>query len=164
MVKICHQIYIEEKYKKMKLTKYNNSLPSTAPSLFNDMFDVFNHPFFTKTFGNVNSISLNTDVFEADGNFNIVCEVPGLNKEDIAISYDKSNRFVTITAKSSYEKFEEKPNFHVRERSIGQNVRNFRVPSYVDAEKMSSTIIDGVLKISAPIAETSSDVVRIAID
>ena len=150
----------------MKLSKYSPVLSqrTSVPSLFEDMFEMFNHPFFTRTPNNTNAISLNTDVFEAEGKFNIVCEVPGLNKEDIKISYDKPNRFVSITAKSSYEKFEDKPNFHVRERSIGQNVRQFRVPSYVNADEISSVIEDGVLKISAPIVEETSEVVDIEIN
>jgi len=111
----------------------------------------------------MNAVSLDTDVFEADGNFNIISEIPGLNKEDIKVSYDSSNRFLSITAKSSYKKFEDKPNYHIRERSIGSSTRQFRIPSYVDAGSITSSIEDGILKISAPILPETNSVVDIEI-
>lgn len=137
----------------MNITKYSKNNSSFLPNVFDDFFQMLDHPFFTNTDSNKNGLLLNTDVFEANKQYNIVTEVPGLNKEDVQVTYDAENRFLTISVKSAYEKFEDKPNFYIRERSIGTNKRHFRIPGGVNASTLKTEMKDGILKIVADIQE-----------
>ena len=161
-VKISSRLYRRKIY--MKIEKYNNNR-SLFPSFdkLDDFMRLFNHPFFTDSSTNLNSLALSADIYESDKQFNIVLEVPGLIKEDIKIAYDGSNRFLSITAASAYEKLD-KPNFHIRERRIGSNTRQFRIPSNVDTAQLSSKIEDGVLRITAPLMTEKSDIIDIEVN
>jgi len=87
------------------------------------------------------------DVYEKDGDYHIVMDVPGLDKEDITIECD--NGYLTITGETNKEENEEKKNYIRRERHYGKFSRSFYVGD-VDTESIEAEFKKGTLKITVP--------------
>jgi HSP20 family protein len=79
-------------------------------------------------------------------------EVPGVKAEDLDISVVgkeltvKGRRVGATAAEATY---------HRRERGTGEFARTVKLPVDVDAEKVEASLVDGVLTITLPKAETA---------
>lgn len=89
--------------------------------------------------------SFKLDVKEEETGYVIEAEVPGFNKEDIALDYE--NGFITITATRKEEK-EEKKYLH-RERSVASVRRSLKLDD-TDGEGITAKYADGILTVSVP--------------
>ena len=120
---------------------------------FSQIFDVFNEPFFhggLEPFdSNWGPQSFRVDVKETDGAYELTAELPGMKKENIALSYE--NSYLTIEAKKEEQKDEKDDggNYIRRERSTGSVSRSFYIDG-IDESKVSAEFKDGVLKIDLP--------------
>lgn len=104
--------------------------------------------------------------FEADGDFDRwtpVCDVvhtehevrfclelPGIEQSDIDLRIEGDELVVEGERKMEREQTGE--HYHRVERSYGNFVRRFRVPSSVDRGAVAATFLNGLLEISLPIA------------
>jgi HSP20 family protein len=88
------------------------------------------------------------DFYEKDDNYVIKAELPGMNKEDIAI--DVKDRLLTLSGERSFDNEVKDDHYHRRERSHGKFHRIFALPVEVEADKISATFQDGVLTIEIP--------------
>ncbi len=89
------------------------------------------------------------DVTEDDNQYNVRAEIPGFNKEDIAVSVNGDQ--VSISAESKKEKEEKKGKDVVwRECYYGKQYRAFNLPQTVDESKTSAKYEDGVLSLVLP--------------
>ena len=70
-------------------------------SLFDDMFD---DPFFTRSYSGTSSQVMKTDIHEKDNNYMVEMELPGYAKEDIKA--DLKDGYLTITAHKNETKEE----------------------------------------------------------
>lgn len=89
------------------------------------------------------------DVKEANGEYLVKAEIPGVNKEDIHVDVEGSQ--VSIRAEVRKEKEEKKGERVIRsERSYGMASRTFDLGSEIDQGGVKAKYADGVLEISLP--------------
>jgi HSP20 family protein len=79
--------------------------------------------------------------------------LPGVKIEDIDIRVE--NQTLTISGSRKFEKDETVKGYHRIERSYGEFVRSFAVPSTVDTEKVAADYKNGVLTITLPRKESA---------
>jgi HSP20 family protein len=91
------------------------------------------------------------DVYENKDNFTVVAELPGVNKEDIAISLHEGR--LSISGERKREEKSENTEVYRAERVFGRFQRTFTLPAAVSAEKVNAKFADGVLTITLPKAE-----------
>jgi HSP20 family protein len=129
----------------MAITRYQ---PST--DLFRSLFDDMVTPF-----GRMGSSMRvpDTDVVERENEIQVVCELPGLKREEVDLSLE--NNVLTISG----EKHEEREQggkgstFHLSERRWGRFSRSFVLPREVDQDRIHANFEDGVLIVSIPKSE-----------
>lgn len=108
-------------------------------------FDDFLDDFFPTTNNGWNNIKC--DIYEKDGKYNIIMDIPGLNKDDIKI--DCTDGYLTIEASKNEEVKDEGKNYIRKERTSGQFKRQFYVGN-IDAKNVKAEFKHGVLKIIVP--------------
>lgn len=101
------------------------------------------------------------DAVETKAGMEITLELPGLSREDVAISVDDDMLTVSGEKKSEHETKDR--NYRLIERSYGQFSRSFYLPRSFDGAKVKATMADGVLKIVAPRRPESAGAKTIAI-
>lgn len=91
------------------------------------------------------------DFYEEDEAFVLYCELPGMGREQIAVSFQEG-----ILSISGERKPLRNPSELFRaERQFGKFERRVRVQSAVDPARILATYVDGVLKVVLPKAESS---------
>lgn len=99
-------------------------------------------------FGNGRNVSsFRTDVTDTGDAYKLEAELPGFKKDDIQI--DVENDVLTISAKRSEEKKDEKHNVVKRERFYGSFSRSFDV-SGINVDGIEASYTDGVLTLTMP--------------
>jgi HSP20 family protein len=94
--------------------------------------------------------ALPLDVEEKDDEFVVSASLPGINPDDLDITYTGS----TLTIKGEFkEEKEEKGRYHLRERRYGSFARSITLPSTMKADKIDASYEAGVLKLRLPKAE-----------
>ena len=88
------------------------------------------------------------DVHEDKDNFTIRVELPGLNREDIAVSLQDDA--LVISGERKEEKVTESTEVHRRERFYGKFQRVLTLPAPVAADKVKAAYKDGVLTVTLP--------------
>lgn len=92
-----------------------------------------------------------TDMSETDEAYTLTVDLPGLNKDDIEVSYN-DNR-LTISGERKEETKEENEDFIRQERFVGTFSRKFTMPTDVKEEKIKASFKDGVLTVNIPKSE-----------
>lgn len=90
------------------------------------------------------------DVREDDKNIHIEIDLPGMNKQDISISY--KNDILTVNGTRRIEK-DENQHYTRKERNVGSFSRSFPVSGGVESSAIKATFKEGVLTITLPKAE-----------
>ncbi|XMB86466.1 Hsp20/alpha crystallin family protein [Mycoplasmatota bacterium WC44] len=111
--------------------------------------------------GPVKANTMKTDIYEKEGNLIIETELPGVSKEDISVDY--KNDYLTITARSSFEKDLDSRRYVKRERTYGEYVRRFYVDGVIKDE-ITAAFSDGILKVTMPKPEVKKTYKSINID
>ncbi len=93
------------------------------------------------------------DIEETPETLRVIAELPGMRREDIQVEFE--NGMLTIRGQRAREEEKKEKNFHRVERSFGSFARAFRLPATVDAEKITASYEDGVLKLEMPKREES---------
>lgn len=91
------------------------------------------------------------DIEETKNAYHLKAEVPGLNKEDVKITY--SDNVLTLSGEKREEKTEEGKKVHRVERSYGAFQRCFTFPAAVKADKIEAAYKDGILTVTVPKSE-----------
>ena len=86
------------------------------------------------------------DICESDGTYKLKADIPGMNKDDIAVSI--ANDMLTIQGERKRESEEIKPHFHRVERSYGSFSRSFSLPDDADPKTVHAHCEDGELTVS----------------
>ena len=137
------------------LTRYNP---------FEDLFRDFGKGFFIRPFPVPAEVDLTmkVDVKEAEKEFTVLAEIPGVKKEDITV--DVEGDTVSVRAEVKQEKEEKKDEKVVHsERSYGMVSRSFSLPVEVDDKAVKAEYKDGVLKLTLPKKTNGAGARRIAI-
>ena len=91
------------------------------------------------------------DIVEAEENYRLVADLPGMSKDDIDITFEDG--VLTISGERKLVTSEKKESMHLNERVHGKFTRSFSIGGAVRADKISASFKDGVLTISLPKAE-----------
>ena len=129
----------------MAITRYQ---PST--DLFRSFFDDVITPF-----GRMGSSMRvpDTDVVERENEIQVVCELPGLRREEVELSLE--NNVLTISGEKHEEGHlgGEGDTYHLSERRWGRFSRSFVLPREVDQDRINAHFENGVLTVSIPKSE-----------
>ena len=80
-------------------------------------------------------------------------DLPDVNINEIDIRVE--NNTLTLRGHRKFEKSDKVKGYHRLERSYGEFVRTFALPSTVDTDKVAADYKDGVLTIGLPRKESS---------
>jgi len=117
-------------------------------SEFDEMFDDFWRPVRREG----GAFAPAVDVSEKDDAYHIRADLPGVNKDDLDISFQDG--VLTINAETKHEEKEEKQGRVIRqERRYGKFIRSMRLGEAVDPDKIKADYKDGVLDMVIPKAE-----------
>ena len=101
------------------------------------------------------SPQIKIDLSEANGNYKIKADIPGVSKDDIDVKVDDNK--VTISAEVKKESEEKKDGRVLRsERQYGFASRSFWLDSPVDDTKVQAKYQNGVLELTLPKKQVSS--------
>jgi HSP20 family protein len=113
-----------------------------------DEFEKFMKSFFNNDFSPVGMSvfgrDFKVDLKENDDSYLVEADLPGVNKDDINLSF--KNNYLTISAKRENSREDKKEDFVRRERNYGEFKRSFYIDN-VDDQKIDASFKDGVLKI-----------------
>ena len=90
------------------------------------------------------------DVAETDDAIKIYADLPGMERDNIQVSVEKS--WLSITGERRPQQAEGQT-WHRNERVNGTFKRAFNLPTTVDTEKVSASYTNGVLEVALPKAE-----------
>ena len=91
------------------------------------------------------------DISENDEAFMIKAEIPGVRKEDVKVTLE--NGVLTLQGERRQEREEKGWRFHRVERSYGNFIRSFNLPSNVDDSHLKAHFHDGLLEVDIPKTE-----------
>ena len=83
------------------------------------------------------------DIVETENELVLKADLPDVKTEDITVHVE--NQTLTIKGERKFEKEENARGYHRIERSYGNFVRSFAVPSTVDTENVQADYKNGVL-------------------
>ena len=95
-----------------------------------------------------NEMDIRLDVTEADREYRVKAEIPGVKKEDISVQVDGNT--VTISAEVKKEREEKNERSLRQERYYGSLSRSFTLATAVDEREASAKYTDGVLELRLP--------------
>ena len=99
----------------------------------------------------VREFGLAVDVAENEEGFVVKASVPGINPDDVEITFE--DNVLTIKGEITEEEEKEEENYHIRERRSGSFGRCIRFPVEVNAEAVEATYTNGVLTLNIPKVE-----------
>lgn len=94
---------------------------------------------------------LAVDVAEQDENFIVKASIPGINPEDLEITFE--DNVLTIQGEVKSDETIEEANYHMRERRYGRFSRSLRFPTIVNSNAVVAEYENGVLTLTVPKAE-----------
>jgi HSP20 family protein len=97
--------------------------------------------------------SPSVDIFETEDALTLKADLPDVKIEDIDVRVE--HQTLTLRGQRKFAKEERVKGYHRIERSYGEFVRSFAVPSTVDTEKVEADYKSGVLTITLPKKETA---------
>jgi len=103
------------------------------------------------------------DISENDNAFQIKAEVPGVCKDDVKVTLE--NGVLTLQGERRKEQEEKGLRFHRVERSYGNFIRSFTLPTNVDPQQLKAHFHDGLLEVDIPkMHETQAASVQIPVE
>jgi len=112
--------------------------------------------FFEPFFGRFNFLEDETksgvwappvDVAEEKDKIFVRVEVPGMNENDLKVSFEDG--LLTVSGERQFERKDDR-NYHRIERTYGTFTRTFSLPRTVNANAISAQYVNGILEIEIP--------------
>lgn len=122
---------------------------------------VYDKPFDMDLFQEDEIFSPRIDLSETDNEYTVVVDLPGLDEEDIDLSY--SRNMLSICGKKEQEKEEKGRQYHRLERFTGQFRRNIPLQEKIDEDNIEAIFKKGVLTIRMPKVQDSTQKRKISI-
>jgi HSP20 family protein len=88
------------------------------------------------------------DIAETADSYRVVCDLPGMDMEDIEISI--SSNVLTLKGEKKVGQKEKSDQLYRQGTSVGKFQRTLQLPLAVDADKASAVLKNGVLTIQLP--------------
>jgi len=114
---------------------------------FNDFFDTFLPE------RHVDRPHMKCDIYEKDGEYNLIMDIPGFKKEDVKI--ESEDGYLTITATKEDISEDNDVNYIRKERHYGTYQRSFYVGE-IDPENIDAEFKDGSLIVKFPKEDAKS--------
>jgi HSP20 family protein len=93
------------------------------------------------------------DILETEDSLQLRADLPDVKLEDIDVRVE--NLTLTLRGHREFERDEKVKGYHRIERSYGDFVRSFAIPSTVETEKVAAEYKNGVLTITLPKKEAA---------
>jgi HSP20 family protein len=93
------------------------------------------------------------DIFETEDVLTLKADLPDVNIGDIDVRVE--NQTLTLRGQRNFEKEENVKGYHRIERSYGEFVRSFALPTTLDTDKIGAEYTNGVLTITLPKKEAA---------
>jgi len=126
-------------------------------SVLNDLYRI-NREMNTLLYDDVKSVNTywpGVNIYENEAEYIAVAKVPGIDKNEISISFKDNSLKISGEKKSSDQ---EKANYHLNERKNGKFERIFLINEKIDADKINAEIKNGLLLIKIPKSPESKPV------
>lgn len=131
----------------MSIRPYRRNLVDNRFDDFYDMIDsFFNDSFFTPQSA-LRSSTFKVDISETESAYKVEAELPGFNKDEIEINFERGKLTITAAKEESEEK--EEKNYVHRERKSTQMSRTMFFKN-IDEDNMKAKLDGGVLEIEIP--------------
>ncbi len=91
---------------------------------------------------------MKTDIKDAGDNYELIMDMPGMNKDNIKVSLDDG--YLTISASSNYSDDDQNDKYIRRERHYGSCSRSFYVGDAVTEDEIKASFENGALKLDIP--------------
>ena len=91
------------------------------------------------------------DVVEKEDEFLVKASVPGINPDDLDITF--TDNVLTIKGETKSDEEKDEGNYHLRERRFGSFSRSISLGSHITSEKIQASYENGVLTLHLPKAE-----------
>ncbi|HEX6581725.1 MAG TPA: Hsp20/alpha crystallin family protein [Actinomycetota bacterium] len=91
------------------------------------------------------------DVRESQDRFDVTVDLPGLDPDDVNVTFEDG--MLSITGKREFSAEDRGETWHRIERSFGTFARSMRLPQTADTERIEATFDKGVLTVSVPKTE-----------
>lgn len=88
------------------------------------------------------------DIYETDKEIVVKAELPGMKKEDVFVSIE--NSVLMIRGERKFTDEVKRENFHRVERTYGEFLRSFTLPTFIDDTKILAEFKDGLLMVTLP--------------
>jgi HSP20 family molecular chaperone IbpA len=98
-------------------------------------------------------VAPNTDIMEDDNQTVAVVELPGVEKSDVKVTFERG--VLTVTAERKPFEIPEKGRVLMREQTAGAYRRSLRVHHPVEVGNMTAHLADGILRVTLPKAEVA---------
>lgn len=116
-----------------------------------DMNSLFDSFFNESDYDYPASWSPRVDIKETKDDYQLVAELPGMNKGDVKITMRENT--LQISGEKKAQEEDKSTNYHRIERHYGAFSRSFTLPSAVNASKINAVFKDGELKLTLPKVE-----------
>lgn len=121
------------------------SLRSSMDRMFDDAF------FRTRWDWEPVSADLALDVAETEDEFVVKASIPGINPDDLDITF--TGKTLTIRGEFKEEEEKEEIHYHLRERRYGSFARSVTLTAGIDSESIQAKYEGGVLTLTLPKVE-----------
>lgn len=120
-------------------------------TLRHSMDRLFDRFFEDSNYWQTVSWSMPLDVIERDDEFVVKASLPGINPDDLEITY--SDNVLTIKGEIKREEEVEEARYHLRERRYGSFSRSISLPTRIDADQIEANYESGELHLRLPKTE-----------
>lgn len=103
---------------------------------------------FRAPWGGLGELSVDSDIVETNGGYELSLEVPGMEEKDIDVSVSDDTITIKGEKRESTEKKEK--DYHLTERRYGSFQRVFTLPRGVDTAAIQAKLAKGVLEVNMP--------------
>ena len=131
----------------MTLIKWN---PINALDYYRDFDSIFNNAFrhFPVVSRKKDGWLPRIDVVEKDKEYNLIAELPGMNKKDINITI--KDDVLTISGEKAAKEAKDGKDHYICERRFGKFERLFRLTDKTDEKNIRAEYKNGILTVSIP--------------
>jgi HSP20 family protein len=88
------------------------------------------------------------DIYETDKEIVLKMELPEVRKEAVHVTVE--NNLLTVRGERNFEEKVDRENYHRIERSYGEFMRSFTLPTFVEGSKIMADFHHGVLTLTLP--------------
>jgi HSP20 family protein len=96
--------------------------------------------------------SPDTDIYEVNDGLMVIVDIAGIKKEEIAVVVEE--KILSISGTRRAPDIPDRKNVYRLEIDVGQFEKRFRIPDYIDAEKVEARYENGFLYLKLPRMES----------